>query len=73
MEVQKITGHKTLAMLLRYTQMYDNHVVERLDATEDPNKPVAAVSKVRKSAPAKCEAQTSLPTNVIPFKRRQSG
>lgn len=74
MEVQKITGHKTLAMLLRYTQMYDNHVVERLDATEDPNKPIRAVRKARKSPPAaNCQGQTAVPTNVVPFKRRQSG
>ena len=39
MEVQRITGHKTLAMLLRYTQMYDNHVVARLDETEDSGAP----------------------------------
>src|SRR5690606_18910283 len=34
MEVQKITGHKTLSMLVRYTQMNVDHVVDRLDATE---------------------------------------
>jgi integrase len=37
MEVQKITGHKTLAMLLRYTQMDVRHIVERLDETESTN------------------------------------
>jgi hypothetical protein len=38
MEVQKITGHKTLAMLLRYTQMNVDHVVKRLDATENTDR-----------------------------------
>ncbi len=40
MEVQRITGHKTLAMLLRYTQMNVDRIVDRLDETEsDPNSP----------------------------------
>lgn len=34
MEVQKITGHKTLSMLLRYTQMDVGHIVQRLDETD---------------------------------------
>jgi integrase len=34
MEVQRITGHKTLSMLLRYTQMNVDRIVKRLDATE---------------------------------------
>ncbi len=34
MEVQRITGHKTLAMLVRYTHMDVGRLVERLDGTE---------------------------------------
>jgi integrase len=34
MEVQRITGHKTLAMLIRYTHMDVGRLVERLDATD---------------------------------------
>jgi hypothetical protein len=34
MEVQRITGHKTLAMLLRYTHMDVGRLVQRLDATD---------------------------------------
>jgi integrase len=36
MEVQRITGHKTLSMLLRYTQMNVDRIVDRLDETESP-------------------------------------
>ena len=36
MEVQRITGHKTLSMLLRYTQMNVDRIVARLDETESP-------------------------------------
>jgi len=35
MEVQKMTGHKTLSMLLRYTHMDVRHVVQRFDETEE--------------------------------------
>jgi len=34
MEVQKITGHKTLSMLLAYTHMDVSKIVDRLDETE---------------------------------------
>lgn len=75
MEVQKITGHKTLAMLLRYTQMYGNHVVERLDATDEAGK--RAMTEVQSREPAKAatarsNAQSDSRTNVIPFRRRQA-
>ena len=50
MEVQRITGHKTLAMLLRYTQMNVDHIVDRLDETESaPNPP--GRSRRARSAP----------------------
>jgi integrase len=41
MEVQRITGHKTLSMLLRYTQMNVDRIVTRLDATETPPTPAS--------------------------------
>jgi hypothetical protein len=34
MEVQKITGHKTLSMLLAYTHLNVSKIVDRLDETE---------------------------------------
>lgn len=34
MEVQGITGHKTLKILLNYTHMNPSHIVDRLDETE---------------------------------------
>lgn len=34
MEVQKITGHKTLSMLLAYTHLDVTKIVDRLDETE---------------------------------------
>jgi len=37
MEVQRITGHKTLSQLLRYTQMNVDRIVDRLDETESPS------------------------------------
>jgi hypothetical protein len=77
MEVQKVTGHKTLAMLLRYTQMDVGHLVERLDATEastrspgitkhtaDVAEPIAALTV------PEVEIGTSLASNVIPFMSR---
>jgi hypothetical protein len=41
MEVQRITGHKTLSMLLRYTQMNVDRIVKRLDATEPEPTPAS--------------------------------
>jgi integrase len=35
MEVQKITGHKTLSQLLRYTHLKVDHLNRRLDETEE--------------------------------------
>lgn len=73
MEVQKITGHKTLSMLLRYTQMNVDHVVDRLDAIE-PTKalhrlPVTAFAvQPPDSAPASVGIPEELPKNVIPFR-----
>lgn len=42
MDVQHVTGHKTLAMLLRYMQLNVAGVVQRLDAT-DPSPPTPNV------------------------------
>lgn len=77
MEVQKVTGHKTLAMLLRYTQMDVGHLVERLDATEAPTllpgnaKHLAdVVEPTATSIPHETEAVVKLPTNVVPFMPR---
>jgi hypothetical protein len=77
MEVQKVTGHKTLAMLLRYTQMDVGHIVERLDATEAPTRPPGnATRSVDDAGPSGAstvpdiEKRTSLPSNVIPFMSR---
>jgi integrase len=74
MEVQKVTGHKTLAMLLRYTQMDVGHLVERLDATE-PTRPPGNISAevVQPSAAstgAEIKQGARLPPNVIPFMPR---
>ena len=41
MEVQRITGHKTLSMLLRYTQMNVDRIVKRLDSTEPAPTPAS--------------------------------
>ncbi|HUA24356.1 MAG TPA: site-specific integrase [Steroidobacteraceae bacterium] len=41
MEVQRITGHKTLSQLLRYTQMNVDRIVDRLDETESPSGPAS--------------------------------
>ena len=74
MEVQKVTGHKTLAMLLRYTQMDVGHLVERLDATETSGRSPGTVERSARAAettPAltgvETEERPALPTNVIPF------
>jgi hypothetical protein len=76
MEVQKVTGHKTLAMLLRYTQMDVGHLVERLDATE-PTRPPGNISHpaevVQPSAAstgAEIKQGARLRPNVIPFMPR---
>jgi integrase len=42
MEVQKITGHKTLKILLDYTHLNPSHIVDRLDETEARASRVAA-------------------------------
>jgi integrase len=77
MEVQKVTGHKTLAMLLRYTQMDVGHIVERLDATEAATRPPGNTThSVDDAGPSGAstvpdiEKGTSLPSNVIPFMSR---
>ena len=75
MEVQRITGHKTLAMLLRYTQMKVDHIVDRLDETESgPNPP----GRSRRARPTPEPARTLDPknravakTNVIVFPGRR--
>jgi len=73
MEVQRITGHKTLAMLLRYTQMYDNHVVARLDATEDKRTPDLAAAKLDDHKPLTeaCQISKTPPSNVVLFRPRK--
>jgi integrase len=43
MEVQKITGHKTLSMLLAYTHLNVSKIVDRLDETECNVSPGSAV------------------------------
>jgi integrase len=72
MEVQKITGHKTLSMLLRYTQMDAGHVVKRLDATEDADRPNSelAMTPLKKASSNGDGAPEPVPPNVIPFPRR---
>jgi integrase len=45
MEVQRITGHKTLAMLIRYTHMDVSRIVERLDATESRDAGIARLDE----------------------------
>jgi integrase len=77
MEVQKVTGHKTLAMLLRYTQMDVGHLVERLDATESSPRPPGntvrsddAVGASGASTVPEIDQGTTLPSNVIPFMSR---
>jgi hypothetical protein len=77
MEVQKVTGHKTLAMLLRYTQMDVGHLVERLDATEASTRPPGntvrsgdAVGASGASTVPEIDQGTTLPSNVIPFTSR---
>jgi integrase len=77
MEVQKVTGHKTLAMLLRYTQMDVGHLVERLDATEASSQPPGntkrsadTVGPSGASTVLEIEKGTSLTSNVIPFMSR---
>lgn len=74
MEVQKVTGHKTLAMLLRYTQMDVGHLVERLDATETSGRSPGTVERSVRAAETtltltgvETEERPALPTNVIPF------
>ena len=74
MEVQKVTGHKTLAMLLRYTQMDVGHLVERLDATETSGRSPGTVERSARAAETtlalagmETEERPALPTNVIPF------
>jgi integrase len=77
MEVQKVTGHKTLAMLLRYTQMDVGHLVERLDATEPSTRPAGNTTRssddVESSGTStmpEIEKGTGLTSNVIPFMSR---
>lgn len=76
MEVQKITGHKTLSMLVRYTQMNVDLVVDRLDATE-PAKglnriPASAIAVQPTAAVAgRAEIDEELPDNVVPFRARR--
>lgn len=74
MEVQKVTGHKTLAMLLRYTQMDVGHLVERLDATEAPARlpgstehSADVVDPTAALIPYETEPVGKLPANVVPF------
>lgn len=62
MEVQRITGHKTLTMLLRYTQMNVDRIVDRLDETEAPATPA---SSVRARVPHRRQA------NDAPGRKRQ--
>ncbi|HEV2270815.1 MAG TPA: tyrosine-type recombinase/integrase [Steroidobacteraceae bacterium] len=54
MEVQRITGHKTLSQLLRYTQMNVARIVNRLDETESPSAPASprAPRTTRQDRPA---------------------
>jgi integrase len=81
MQVQKVTGHKTLVMLLRYTQMDVGHIVERLDATEASTRPAGnrtrsgdEVGSSGASTVPEIQQRTSLPSNVIPFmSRKRSG
>jgi hypothetical protein len=73
MEVQRVTGHKTLAMLLRYTQMDVGHLVDRLDATEASRPTESAKRSVGPSgvlAIPEFEEAPRLPANVIPFTPR---
>jgi integrase len=73
MEVQRVTGHKTLAMLLRYTQMDVGHLVDRLDATEASRSTESAKRPVGPSgllAIPEFEEVPRLPANVIPFTPR---
>jgi len=73
MEVQKITGHKTLAMLLRYTQMNVDHVVKRLDATEDGDRPNSSLTVTQlKKSPMADDSAEPLASNVVPFPRRRA-
>lgn len=59
MEVQKITGHKTLKILLDYTHMDPSHIVDRLDETEARN--TRATTR-----PATSEADTARATRPDP-------
>jgi integrase len=59
MEVQRITGHKTLSMLMRYTQMDVSRIVRRLDATEG------------QAPPASSAPHSPLPANVVRFPSRR--
>lgn len=76
MEVQKITGHKTLSMLLRYTQMNVDHGVNRLDATE----PAKGLERIAAAAFAvqpvamgagQIEPGEALPDNVVLVRARR--
>lgn len=68
MEVQRITGHKTLAMLLRYTQMNVDRIVNRLDATESA---VAASQPSEQRTAEGRHASSKLPHNVVRFSPRR--
>lgn len=39
MEVQRVTGHKTFAMLLRHTQVDVGRIVEGFDESEESMRP----------------------------------
>jgi integrase len=71
MEVQRITGHKTLAMLLRYTQMYDNHVLARLDSTDALDSAAMANPRFKNAETDKRVVQSSQKSNVVLFRPRR--
>ena len=68
MEVQRITGHKTLSMLLRYTQMNVDRIVDRLDATESAA--AASQAGVLRAAENR-SGGAKLPHNVVRFNPRR--
>lgn len=68
MEVQRITGHKTLSMLVRYTQMNVDRIVDRLDETESA---AATPRAVAPQAVGSNVTASNLPRNVVLFSPRR--
>lgn len=69
-----MTGHKTLKMLVNYTQYDEGRLVNRLDTTEDSDKAerVQATSfKLKRVQPADDAEEKELPPNVVPFRPRR--